>query len=178
MTDTPNTPKELVDMNDPAPFDPYRRPAVLAAMHCLQPSEANLGDLQAVAEICIEILKDCAKDHAESSDNTEFACCARACHTNLVAAEALMERVKYIQMNNPLRDEEEERRFGTSTMSSLCARSSTATAMSLGVLSPNHLAAAGRTSAITSEMLCSMAALAKKRLRSFAPATGTHTRSG
>ena len=108
MTDTPNTPQELVDMNERDFFDPYKRPAVLAAMKCLQPSEANLGDLQAVAEICIEILKDCAKDHAEDSDNTEFACCAQSAHTNLLAAEALIERVGYIHMNNPARDEEEE----------------------------------------------------------------------
>ena len=85
------------------PQTPYQRTPVQEAMEALSPDNGgNLGDLQAVAEICIEILKQCAKDHSEEEhdDDCDFAEAAAQFHVDLCAAEALLERVGYIDMNN------------------------------------------------------------------------------
>ena len=102
MTTTPNTPAQLVAMNG-QPQTPYQRTPVQQAMDALSPDNGgNLGDLQAVAEICIQILKDCAKSHSEEEhdDECSFPEAAAQFHVDLCAAEALLERVGYIGMND------------------------------------------------------------------------------
>ena len=100
MTRTPNTAAELIALNNQEPATPYDRPQVEAAMQALSPvNGGNLGDLQAVAELCISILKDCAKADSEDLDDPEFAEMACKFHTDLCAAEALLDRVAYIAIN-------------------------------------------------------------------------------
>ena len=101
MTTTPNSPAELVAMND-EPSCPYERSAVQAAMEALSPDQANLGDIQAVAEICISILKDCAKEHSEEEheEGCDFPAIAGKMYHDLCGAEALLERCGYIAMND------------------------------------------------------------------------------
>ena len=100
MTCTPNTAAELIALNSKESTGPFDRPQVEAAMKALSPANGgNLGDLQAVAELCLSILKDCAKADSEDLEDPEFAEVAAEFHTSLCAAEALLDRVGYIAIN-------------------------------------------------------------------------------
>lgn len=99
MTATPSTPAELFAMND-KPETPYDRPVVEAAMKALSPDNGGtLGDLQAVAEICISILKSAAKEDS-NDDDKEWAEISAQMHDDLRIAETFLEKVAYIHMND------------------------------------------------------------------------------
>ena len=56
---TPNTPAELAAMSkNPKDKSPYQNPLVLKAMDCINPDKGgNLGHVQVVAEMCLELLR-------------------------------------------------------------------------------------------------------------------------
>ena len=96
----PNTPAELLNLNE-QPRTPYNRPQVEAAMELLQPSNgANLGDLQAMAEICISIMKDVAQADSEDDSDAEWQQIASETLCNLKIAETFLEKSPYIAMND------------------------------------------------------------------------------
>ena len=90
-------------------YSPYTRPAVKAAMLALDPANGgNLGDLQAVAEICLDILMSCASEHIEEykTEDPEFSQGAAEDLCRLKVANDLLEGCAYIHMNDPDVDEE------------------------------------------------------------------------
>lgn len=101
MTTTPNTPAELLAMANNQPETPYDRDVVVAAMEALSPDNGgNLGDLQAVAEICLSILKASAKDEMNDDEDPEFAEIMTEVYSDLKIAETFLERAPFIAINN------------------------------------------------------------------------------
>ena len=99
----PNTPAELIAANNQPPSTPYNRPAVQAVMDLLyKDPESNVGDFQAVAELCIDFLKEVVSNDLER--HAEHCCAVKvikeALH-NLEAAEHFLEQVPLISMNDP-----------------------------------------------------------------------------
>ena len=105
MTDTPNTVSELLSINEASKDDnPYDRAPVNAAMDALLPiNGGNLGDIQAVAELCLHILQSCAEDDAAEDDDQEWRQIMAETNCNLKIAQGFLEKSPYIAMN----DEEE-----------------------------------------------------------------------
>ena len=100
MTSTPNTPAELAALAQ-EPNTPYNRPAVRAAMDCLiENDESNAGDFQAVAELCIDFLKNVAySDLERHADHCCVTPVIRKAIFNIEAAEEFLQRVPIIGMN-------------------------------------------------------------------------------
>ena len=103
MTTTPNTAAELIALNNQEPVNPYTRAQVEAAMQALAPENGgNLGDLQAVAEICLDILINCATQHVEEykTEDPEFAQGVAEDLCRLKVANDMLEGCAYIHMND------------------------------------------------------------------------------
>ena len=97
--DTPNTPAELAAMSEnPKDKSPYRDPLVMKAMDCIDPGKGgNLGHVQAVAEVCLEVLRaqysavaSNPKNHPEDREQ------AQRMAVMLSAAEIAVESVHFI----------------------------------------------------------------------------------
>ena len=101
MTRTPDTPAELAAMAT-EPATPYNRPVVEEAMAALDPDNgANAGDLQAVAERCIDLLKCIAANDLERhSKHCDVVPVIREALWNLEASERFLEECPFICMND------------------------------------------------------------------------------
>ena len=101
MTYIPNTPGELFKLNNgPFPENPYESERVQAALAALDPvNGGTLCDMQAVAEKLINCLR-VAYELALEDDtaNAELRIYANDMVTNLLAAEALVEKAHFIDM--------------------------------------------------------------------------------
>ena len=92
MTQTPNTPAELVALQ--------RKDPIQAAMSALSPGAGgNLGHIQVVAQICIEIMQEAATDFAQDEDCADCAERFRLTAAELTAALALVERAPFHAIN-------------------------------------------------------------------------------
>ena len=97
---TPNTVSELVARNE-QPECPYCRPVVRETMDFLTEDErTNAGDIQAVAELCIDLLKTIAAGDLERHhEHCEVADLIKEALRNIEAAEHFIEKAPFINMN-------------------------------------------------------------------------------
>ena len=107
MNVTPNTVNELLSINEqPDPNSAFEREPVKAAMDALLPENGgNLGDLQAVAELCLDILKSCAEDDAANDEDKEWRQIMSETVCNLKIAETFLEKSPFIAMNDEETDD-------------------------------------------------------------------------
>ena len=99
MNNTPNTVSELLAINEPEK-NAYDREAVGIAMDALLPENGgNLGDVQAVAELCLHILQSCAADEAANDEDPEWRKLMTEVNCNLKIAQGFLEKSPFIAMN-------------------------------------------------------------------------------
>ena len=99
--ETPNTVSELLAINeDQVDVTAYERPQVKEAMDVLLPENGgNLGDVQAVAELCMHILQQCAEDYAVNDEDEEWRRIMAETNCNLKIAQGFLEKSPFIGMN-------------------------------------------------------------------------------